>query len=92
MKRYIGVNHKRTRNMKNVDSKFLLGLVIGAAVGAAVGVLAATDKEKKEQWLDDLNDLAAKGVSKGKELCSAAISKVKGSKGESAEVAEQPAE
>ena len=88
MKRYIGVNHKRTRNMKNVDSKFLLGLVIGAAVG----VLAATDKEKKEQWLDDLNDLAAKGVSKGKELCSAAISKVKGSKGESAEVAEQPAE
>ena len=29
--------------MKNVDSKLLLGLVVGATVGAAVGYLAATD-------------------------------------------------
>jgi len=78
--------------MKNVDSKFLLGLLIGAAVGTAIGVLAATDKEKKEQWLDDLNDLASKGVTKGKELCSAAIAKVKGCKEKDAEIAEQPAE
>ncbi|MFA6767355.1 MAG: YtxH domain-containing protein [Parabacteroides sp.] len=78
--------------MKNVDSKFLLGLLIGAAVGTAIGVLAATDKEKKEQWLDDLNDLASKGVTKGKELCNAAISKVKGCKEKDAEIAEQPAE
>jgi gas vesicle protein len=42
----------------NVDSKLLLGLVIGGAIGAAVGYLAATDK--KEQILNDLNDIVAK--------------------------------
>ena len=34
----------------NVDSKFLLGLLIGGAVGAAIGYLAATDK--REQLID----------------------------------------
>ncbi|MDR2042429.1 MAG: YtxH domain-containing protein [Tannerella sp.] len=42
----------------NVDSKLLLGLVIGGAIGATIGYLAATDK--KEQILNDLNDLLAK--------------------------------
>ncbi|MDR1103097.1 MAG: hypothetical protein LBL42_05005 [Tannerella sp.] len=42
----------------NVDSKLLLGLIIGGAIGAAAGYLAATDK--KEQILNDLNDLVAK--------------------------------
>ncbi|MDR3268074.1 MAG: YtxH domain-containing protein [Tannerella sp.] len=42
----------------NVDSKLLLGLVIGGVVGAAVGYLIATDK--KEQILDELNEVAGK--------------------------------
>jgi gas vesicle protein len=55
----------------NVDSKLLLGLVIGAAIGAAVGYLAATDK--KEQLLDELNNV----VGKVKESFNAAVSKYK---------------
>ncbi|MDR0572744.1 MAG: YtxH domain-containing protein [Tannerella sp.] len=60
--------------MKNnhVDSKLLLGLVIGAAVGAAIGYLAATDK--KEQLLDELNNV----VGKVKEGFNAAVNKYKG--------------
>ncbi len=60
--------------MKNnhVDSKLLLGLVIGAAVGAAVGYLAATDK--KEQILDELNNV----VGKVKDGFNSAVSKYKG--------------
>ena len=42
----------------NVDSKFLLGLLIGGAVGAAIGYLAATDK--REQLIDELNDVVGK--------------------------------
>ena len=44
--------------MKQVDSKLLLGLIIGAAVGGAVAYLATSDK--KEIWLDELNSLANK--------------------------------
>ena len=53
----------------NVDSKLLLGLVIGAAIGAAVGYLAATDK--KEQILDELNEV----VNKAKSAFNSAVSK-----------------
>ncbi|MDR1454122.1 MAG: hypothetical protein LBJ01_00575 [Tannerella sp.] len=42
----------------NVDSKLLMGLIIGGAIGAAIGYLAATDK--KEQILTELNGLFAK--------------------------------
>lgn len=35
----------------------LLFLAIGAAIGAAVGYVAATDKDKKEEWLNDVNSL-----------------------------------
>ncbi|MDR2765002.1 MAG: YtxH domain-containing protein [Tannerella sp.] len=45
----------------NVDSKLLLGLIIGGAIGATIGYLAATDK--KEQILNDLNDIIAKAKS-----------------------------
>ena len=56
---------------KNVDSKFLLGLVIGGAVGAAIGYLAATDK--REQLIDELNDV----VGKVRSTVNLAISKYK---------------
>ena len=55
----------------NVDSKFLLGLLIGGAVGAAIGDLAATDK--REQLIDELNDV----VGKVKSTVNMAISKYK---------------
>ena len=55
----------------NVDSKFLLGLLIGGAVGAAIGYLAATDK--REQLIDELNDV----VGKVKSTVNVAISKYK---------------
>ena len=51
----------------NVDSKFLLGLLIGGAVGAAIGYLAATDK--REQLIDV--------VGKVKSTVNMAISKYK---------------
>ena len=53
----------------NVDSKFLLGLLIGGA--AAIGYLAATDK--REQLIDELNDV----VGKVKSTVNMAISKYK---------------
>lgn len=43
--------------MKGVDSKLLLGLVVGAAVGTAVGYLIAADKK---ELLENLNDVATK--------------------------------
>ena len=55
----------------NVDSKFLLGLLIGGAVGAAIGYLAATDK--REQLIDELNAV----VGKVKSTVNMAISKYK---------------
>ena len=55
----------------NVDSKFLLGLLIGGAVGAAIGYLAATDK--REQLIDELNDV----VGKVKSNVNMALSKYK---------------
>lgn len=55
----------------NVDSKFLLGLLIGGAVGAAIGYLAATDK--REQLIDELNDV----VGKVKSTVNMALSKYK---------------
>ena len=55
----------------NVDSKFLLGLLIGGAVGVAIGYLAATDK--REQLIDELNDV----VGKVKSTVNMAISKYK---------------
>lgn len=57
-----------------IDPKLLLGLVIGAAVGAAVGYFAATDK--KEQFLDELNEVAGKV----KEGFNSALSKYKESR------------
>ncbi len=60
--------------MKNVDSKLLLGLIIGGAVGAAVGYLAATDK--KEELVEELN----KVVGKVKEGVNCALAKYKESK------------
>jgi gas vesicle protein len=44
--------------MKSVDSKLLLGLIIGAAVGATIAYLATTDK--KEELLEGLNKIAGK--------------------------------
>ncbi len=55
----------------NVDSKFLLGLVIGGAVGAAIGYLATTDK--REQLIDELNDV----IGKVRSSVNLAISKYK---------------
>ena len=55
----------------NVDSKFLLGLVIGGAVGDAIGYLAATDK--REQLIDELNDV----IGKVRSSVNLAISKYK---------------
>lgn len=60
----------------NVDSKLLLGLVIGAAVGVAVGYLASTDK--REQMLEEINDI----VGKVKDNFNAAVAKYKESKAE----------
>ena len=57
--------------MKNVDSKLLLGLVVGAAVGTAVGYLAATDK--KDEIIGELGSL----IDKAKEGFDAALSKYK---------------
>ena len=42
--------------MKKCNSN-LLFLAIGAAVGAAVGYVVGTDKEKKDQWIDEVNNL-----------------------------------
>lgn len=64
--------------MKHVDSKLLLGLIVGAAVGAAVGYLCATDK--KEQILDELNNVLGKvkdGVKGVTENVKGAIAKAK---------------
>jgi gas vesicle protein len=54
-----------------VDSKLLLGLLIGSAVGAAIGYLAATDK--KDQIVDELSAFAGKI----KESFNAAVNKYK---------------
>lgn len=79
--------------MKNVDSKLLLGLVVGAAVGAAVSYLAATDK--REQILEDLKEVAGKvkegfntAMAKAKESGSEALKCVKGAKNAVEEAAE----
>jgi hypothetical protein len=50
-------------------SNLLLGLAIGIAVGAAIGYLAGTDK--KEQILDELNDV----IGKVKDGLNSAVSK-----------------
>ncbi len=44
--------------MKGVDSKLLLGLVVGAAVGAAVAYLATSGKG--EQIFEELKEAAGK--------------------------------
>jgi gas vesicle protein len=62
----------------NVDSKLLLGLVIGGAIGATIGYLAATDK--KEQLLNELNDILAKA----KNAFTSAVSTYRGGKTETA--------
>jgi gas vesicle protein len=67
----------------NVDSKLLLGRVIGAAIGAAVGYLAATDK--KEQIMDELGELAGKI----KDGFNAAVAKYKDSQCATAKVVEE---
>lgn len=69
--------------MKSVDSKLLLGIVVGAAVGAAVGYLAATDK--KEQLLEELNGV----VGKVKEGFNSALAKYKEGKQEVAQATEE---
>ncbi len=59
--------------MKQVDSKLLLGLLIGAAVGGAITYLATSDK--KEEWLKDLTDLAGKAKEGFNEALALAKSK-----------------
>ena len=59
----------------NVDSKLLLGLVIGAAVGVAIGYLAATDK--KDQILDELNNVVGKVKDGFNSAVNTAVSKFK---------------
>ena len=71
--------------MKNVDSKLLLGLVIGAAVASAVGYLVATDR--KDEILDELNNV----VGKVKEGFNNAIAKYKEGKQEIVAKAEEVA-
>ena len=68
--------------MKSVDSKLLLGLV----VGAAVGYLAATDK--REQLLEELNGV----VGKVKEGFNSALAKYKEGKEAVAAATEATAE
>ncbi|MDR1224734.1 MAG: YtxH domain-containing protein [Tannerella sp.] len=68
----------------NVNSKLLLGLVIGAAIGVTIGYLAATDK--KEQILDELNGF----VGKIKEGVSSTINKYKSNADSPAENVEAP--
>ena len=52
----------------------LLFLAIGAAIGAAIGYVAAADKDKKEEWMNEISGLVNKvktnakdAVNKGKE-------------------------
>lgn len=52
-------------------SSIWLGLAIGAALGSAIGYVVASDK--KEEWLEDVNNLVDKvktgvkdAISKGK--------------------------
>lgn len=59
--------------MKQVDSKLLLGLLIGAAVGGAAAYLATSDK--REEWLDELNTLAGKAKATLDEAIALAKSK-----------------
>ena len=55
-------------------SSNLLFLAIGAAIGAAIGYVAAADKDKKEEWMNEISGLVNKvktnakdAVNKGKE-------------------------
>lgn len=59
--------------MKSVDSKLLLGLLIGAAVGGAITYLATSDK--KEEWMKDLSALAGKAKEGFNEALALAKSK-----------------
>jgi len=64
----------------NIDSKLLLGLVVGVAVGAAIGYLAATDK--KDQILDELNNVVGKVKEGFNTAVNAAVNKYKDCKTE----------
>lgn len=59
--------------MKQVDSKLLLGLLVGAVIGGAAAYLATSDK--KEEWLDELNTLATKAKTTLDETIALAKSK-----------------
>ena len=48
----------------NKTSSNLLFLAVGAVVGAAVGYVAASNK--KEVWLNDINNLVSRMKGKGK--------------------------